>query len=145
MISAMPGIIGMFFKPVTWQIIGWTFHMVWASLYQFGRYGFSAFVAYLVQFGWVNGPFDPLGDFYLTITAAIAAVMKVLSTGSLWGLILALPTPPDWSWRIASRVRALPGRGARLGRPRSRDPRPRDQDRYPAAALPRQPCDLACG
>ena len=68
-ITAMPGIIGMFFKPVTWQIVGWTFRMVWPNLYQFGRIGFSAFVCYLFQFGWLSR-FDPLGHFQATIRSA---------------------------------------------------------------------------
>ena len=117
-ISAMPGIIGMFFKPVTWQIIGWTFRMVWANLYQFGRIGFSAFVCYLFQFGWLNR-FDPLGHFQDTIISAGNAMIAVLRTGDLWQLILALPAPPgdtsssivflvEWLylalWRVAELV-----------------------------------------
>ena len=68
-IAAMPGIIGMFFKPVTWHTVGWTFRMVWPNLYQFGRIGFSAFVCYLFQFGWLDR-FDPLGHFQVAILSA---------------------------------------------------------------------------
>lgn len=92
-ISAIPGVVGMFFKPVTWQIAGWTFRMVWANLYQFGRYSVSAFVSYLLQFGWVNGRFDPLGDVVVAIIAAGKALMAVLRTGDLWKLLQALPPP----------------------------------------------------
>jgi hypothetical protein len=47
----------------------------------------------LMQFGWVNGRFDPLGDFYATLVAAGTAVIAVLRTGNLSGLVLALPRP----------------------------------------------------
>ena len=91
-IMALPGIIGMFFKPVTWQIVGWTFRMVWPNLYQFGRIGFSAFVCYLFQFGWLDR-FDPLGHFQEAILSAGHAVEAVLRTGDLWQLMLALRRP----------------------------------------------------
>ena len=91
-ITALPGIIGMFFKPVTWQIVGWTFRMVWPNLYQFGRIGFSAFVCYLFQFGWLDH-FDPLGHFQEAILSAGQAIEAVLRTGDLWQLTLALRRP----------------------------------------------------
>ena len=91
-IAAMPGIIGMFFKPVTWQIVGWTFRMVWPNLYQFGRIGFSAFVCYLFQFGWLDR-FDPIGHFQVAILSAGEAVVAVLRTEDPWQLMLALRRP----------------------------------------------------